>query len=78
MYVQSTPFIVDTVGTSHLCPLSRESIIARVYFSQTSVICFCRGSAAVLIIGVFVIAGCSSVLLHEKLLQFDWLRAVVF
>ena len=42
-YVQSTPFIADTVGTSRWCPHQRESVIAGVYFSQTSATCFCRG-----------------------------------
>ena len=41
--VQSTPFIADTVGTSSQCPHQRVSVIAGVDFSQTSVICFCRG-----------------------------------
>ena len=41
--IQSTPFIADTVGTSSKCPYQRESVIAGVYFSQTSLICFCLG-----------------------------------
>ena len=40
---QPTPFIADTVGTSSWCPYQRESVIAGFYFSQMSVICFCRG-----------------------------------
>ena len=41
--IQSTPFIADTVGTSSQCPHQRESVIAGVYFSQTSVIWFFLG-----------------------------------
>ena len=44
--MQSTPFIADTVGTS------------RVYFSQMSVIYFCRDLAAVCIIGASSTARC--------------------
>ena len=43
IYIQLTPFIADTVGTSCQCPHQRESVIAGVYFSQTSVICFFLG-----------------------------------
>ena len=43
LLLQSTSFIADTVGTSSQCPLQRESIIARIYFSHTSVICFFLG-----------------------------------
>ena len=35
--VRSTPFIADTVETSSKCPPQPESVIAGVYFSQTSV-----------------------------------------
>ena len=42
-YKQLTPSIADTVGASSQCPYWRESVIAGVYFSQSSVICFCRG-----------------------------------
>ena len=43
IYIQSTLFIADTVGTSSQCPHQRESVIAGVYFNQTSVICFFLG-----------------------------------
>ena len=43
LLLQSTPFIADTVGTSSQCPHQRESVIAGVYFSQTSVIWFFLG-----------------------------------
>ena len=43
LLLQSTSFIADIVGTSSQCPLQRESVIARIYFSQTSVICFFLG-----------------------------------
>ena len=51
-------FIADTVGTSNLCALQWESIIAEVYFGQTSVICFARDLVIVCFIGVCVIVGC--------------------
>ena len=41
--LQSTPFIADTVGTLSKCPHWRESLIAELYFSQTSIVYFCRG-----------------------------------
>ena len=52
--IQSTPFIVDTVGmTLSSCPHWRLSMIARVYFSQTSVIIIAWDLGA-----VCVTAGC--------------------
>ena len=41
--LQSSPFIVDTLGTSIQCPHQQESVIAGVYFSQMSVIYFWTG-----------------------------------
>ena len=42
-FVQSTTFIADTAGTLSKCPHEQESVIAEVYFGQTSIIYFCLG-----------------------------------
>ena len=44
--------IADTVGTSRECPHYQESVIAGVYFRQTSVVYFFRGFSYCRIIGV--------------------------
>ena len=56
--LQSISFIADTVGTLSKCPHWRESLIAGLYFSQTSIVYFAGGLAVVRIIGVSVIVGC--------------------
>ena len=63
--VQSTPFIADTVRTSSYCPLYQESIIAGLYFSQTSVICLFQGS---------VLSWCPQGNFGERQRQFHYLE----
>ena len=53
--IQSTPFNSGHCGTLSQCPRKRESVIAGVYFSQTSV---AKDLATVRFIGASVMAGC--------------------
>ena len=62
MTIQSTPFIADTLGAwEHelVSLIARESVIAGIYFSKTSVIYFWHlNLAAVHVIRMSVIVRC--------------------